>query len=147
MPFIAFFTTATLFLLFAIVFDFEALDYLKNNAYTYFEIDYFNDVYQNIAFSIYATIALFFLVSMLATLHTKPVLTQASYKEIIASFFIGIAVFIISPFKSNDVLLFTIAPLAIMATNHIELPQIKLKQELVLGVFILCSFFAFFSQL
>jgi hypothetical protein len=34
-----------------------------------------------------------------------------------------------------------------MATAHIELAQQKLKQELVLGIFILCSLFAFFSQL
>jgi hypothetical protein len=44
-------------------------------------------------------------------------------------------------------LIFTFAPLAIMATSHIEIAQEKLKQELVLGVLILCSLFTFFSQL
>jgi hypothetical protein len=54
---------------------------------------------------------------------------------------------LISSNKSNDLLLFTFAPLAIMATSHIEIVQLKLKQELVLFVFILCSLFAFFAQL
>jgi hypothetical protein len=34
-----------------------------------------------------------------------------------------------------------------MATAHIELPQLKLKQEMVLVVLIACSLFSFFSQL
>jgi hypothetical protein len=45
---------------------------------------------------------------------------------------------LVSSNKSNDLLIFTIAPLAIMATNHIEIPQIKLKQEMVLIVLIAC---------
>jgi hypothetical protein len=32
-----------------------------------------------------------------------------------------------------------------MATAHIELPQLKLKQEMVLVVLIACSLFSFFS--
>jgi hypothetical protein len=59
--------------------------------------------------------------------------------------FIGVLIFLVSSNKSNDLLIFTIAPLAIMATNHIEIPQIKLKQEMVLIVLIACSVFAFFS--
>ena len=46
-----------------------------------------------------------------------------------------------------DLLLFTIAPLAMITTAHIEMPQQKLNQELALGVLILCSLFCFFSQL
>jgi hypothetical protein len=97
--------------------------------------------------SIYATVALFFVISMFATLSSRLSITHASFKKIIASFFIGVVIFVVSSNKSNDLLIFTIAPLAIMATNHIEMPQLKLKQEMVLVVLIACSFFAFFSQL
>jgi hypothetical protein len=75
------------------------------------------------------------------------VLLNSSFKKVITAFFIGIVIFAISPNKSNDLLIFTIAPLSIMATSHIEMKQHQLKQELVLGVLILCSLFAFFSQL
>jgi hypothetical protein len=112
-----------------------------------FSIDYFTNNYQNAAFSIYATIALFFVISMFATLSNRPQILHVSFKKIVASFFIGIVIFLISSNKSNDLLMFTFAPLAIMATSHIEIVQLKLKQEIVLFVFILCSLFAFFSQL
>jgi len=74
-------------------------------------------------------------------------LLHSSFKKIIASFFIGIVIFAISSNKSNDLLIYTIAPLSIMATSHIEVKQLQLKQEMVLTVLILCSLFAFFSQL
>jgi hypothetical protein len=44
------------------------------------------------------------------------------FQKIIASFF-GVVIFLVSSNKSNDLLIFTIAPLAIMATNHIEMPR------------------------
>jgi hypothetical protein len=84
---------------------------------------------------------------MFLSLSNRPLLLHTSFKKIIASFFIGVIIFIISSNKSNDLLIFTFAPLAIMATSHIEIAQEKLKQELVLGVLILCSLFTFFSQL
>jgi hypothetical protein len=55
-------------------------------------------------------------------------------------------IFLVSSNKSNDLLIFTIAPLAIMATNHIEIPQIKLKQEMVLIVLIACLCLFLFSR-
>jgi hypothetical protein len=84
---------------------------------------------------------------MFGSLSTKPLLLHASYKKIIMSFFIGIVIFVISANKNNDLLIFTFAPLAMMATSHIENKQVQLKQEIVLGVLILCSLFTFFSQL
>jgi hypothetical protein len=84
---------------------------------------------------------------MLASLSNKPMLLHTSFKKIIASFFIGIIIFLISSHKSNDLLLFTFAPLAMMATSHIEIKQLQLKQEIVLFVIIVCSLVVFFSQL
>ena len=147
LPFIAFFTAGIIFMLYAAVFDVNILEYVTRSVTISFRIDYFTNNYQNAAFSIYATVALFFIVSMLATLSNKPQILHVSFKKIVASFFIGIVIFLISSNKSNDLLLFTFAPLAIMATSHIEIVQLKLKQEIVLSVFILCSLFAFFSQL
>ncbi|MFV8464304.1 DUF6427 family protein [Flavobacterium sp. LB1P62] len=147
LPFIAFFTATILFLLYATVFSVNVIEYITRSVTMDFSIDYFTNNYQNAAFSIYATIALFFVISMFATLSSRPQLLHVSFKKIVASFFIGIVIFLISSNKSNDLLLFTFAPLAVMATSHIEIVQLKLKQEIVLFVFILCSLFAFFSQL
>ncbi|MFV8345504.1 DUF6427 family protein [Flavobacterium sp. ZB4P13] len=147
LPFIAFFIVGILFMIYATVFDLNVIEYIINSVQINFEINYFTNNYQNGALSIYATIALFFLVSMFATLSNRPQLLHTSFKKIIASFFIGVVIFLISANKSNDLLLFTFAPLAMMATSHIEIPQEKLNQELVMYVLTACSLFAFFSQL
>ena len=147
LPFIAFFAVATLFILASVVFHFSVSEYVENSVSSSFEINYFTNNYQNGALSIYATISLFFVSSMAVTFSNRPQVLHASLKKVVASFFIGVLVFIISDNKSNDLLLFTVAPLSIMATSHIEIPQLKLKQEMVLFVLIACSFFAFFSQL
>jgi hypothetical protein len=72
---------------------------------------------------------------------------HSSYKKIISAFFIGVVIFVISPNKSNDLLVFTIAPLTMMATSHIEIAQVKWQKEVVLFVLIILGIFSFFSQL
>ena len=147
LPFIALFAVGIVFTFFSMHSNKNIIEIITTNATTNFEIDYFTNKYQNAAFSIYLTVALFFLVSMFSSLSNKPLLMQTSFKKIIASFCIGLFIFILSSQKSNDLLVFTFAPLAIMATSHIEIKQLKLKQEMVLVVLIICSFFAFFSQI
>ncbi len=147
LPFIAFFAVGIISMLFSVIFHKDVLRYINTNAITNFNIDYFTNNYQNITFSIYLTIALFFVISMFVSLPNRPLVLNSSYKKIIGSFFIGIVIFAVSSNKSNDLLVFTIAPLAMMATSHIEVKQLQLKQEMVLAVFILCSLFVFFSQL
>ena len=147
LPFIAFFVVGILSLLFSIIFYKDVNGFDVTNVKTNFNIDYFTNNYQNWAFAIYATIALFFVFSMFVTLSNRPQVLHSSFKKIIGSFFIGIVIFAISANKSNDLLLFTFAPLAMMTTSHIEIKQLKLKQEMVLFVLILCSLFTFFSQL
>ncbi|HJS00915.1 MAG TPA: DUF6427 family protein [Flavobacterium sp.] len=147
LPFIAFFAIAIVFALYSLIFNADVISYITNGVEIDLSIDYFTNNYQNAALSIYATVALFFLISIIMTLSSRPLLLHASFKKIIIGFFIGVIIFIISANKSNDLLVFTIAPLAMMATSHIEMPQLKLNQELTLGVVMLCSLFCFFSQL
>ena len=147
LPFIAFFAIAIIFMVYSLVFNSDAISYITNGIETNFSIDYFTNNYQNAALSIYATVAIFFVISMVMTLSSRPMQLHASFKKIIVAFLIGVLIFVISAHKSNDLLVFTIAPLAMMTTSHIEMPQLKLNQELALGVLILCSLFAFFSQL
>ena len=143
LPFIAFFIVGIIFALHATIFD-EALNL---NMQTSLKIDYFTNNYQNLALSIFTTVTLFFVVSIFLTLAHRPLILLTSYKTIISFLFIGVLIFVISPNKSNDLLLFTFAPLSIIASAHIEMKQEKLKQEIVLFVLIACSLFAFFSQL
>jgi hypothetical protein len=147
LPFIAFFVAVIISVFLSMLVYNNVFGFINTNVIMNFNIDYFTNKYQNIAFSIYVTTALFFVVSMFISLSNKPQVLHSSFKKIIGFFFIAVLIFVLSPNKSNDLLLFTIAPLSIMATSHIETKQPKLKQELVLFVLIACSLFAFFSQL
>jgi len=147
LPFIALFIVGIISIFLSMIFNVSIIEFINKSVKTNFEINYFTNNYQNGALSIYATVALFFVISMFATLSHRPLLLHTSFKKIIASFFIGVLIFVVSPNKNNDLLLFTFVPMAIMATSHIEVAQLKLKQEMVLFVLIVCSLFAFFSQL
>nr|WP_199001585.1 DUF6427 family protein [Flavobacterium sp. ASV13] len=147
LPFIALLAVSILFLLISLIFHIDIIVFFQQRAVIDFNIDYFKNNYENGALSIYVAVALFFVVSMLSTLSNRPQIVHSSYKKIVACFFIAAFVYIVSPDKSNDLLLFSIAPLTVMATGHVEYMQQKLNNEIVFYVLILCSLFTFFSQL
>ncbi|WDF63520.1 DUF6427 family protein [Flavobacterium sp. KACC 22763] len=147
LPFIALLGVTILFYMTSLILNFDALAFIQERAVIDFRIDYFKNNYENAALSIYTAVALFFVTSMLMTLSNRPQIVHSSYKKVVACFFIAVFVFIISPNKSNDLLLFSIAPLSIMATSHVEYMQQKLNNEIVYYTLIVCSLFTFFSQL
>ncbi|HEX8269292.1 MAG TPA: DUF6427 family protein [Flavobacterium sp.] len=147
LPFIAFFGVSLTFLLFALMFDEARIQYLYTNSQIDVSIDYFTNNFQNLALSLYATIALFFVVSLLMTLSNRPLMLHTSYHKIIMFFIVGVTIYVISPNKSNDLLLFTSAPLAMMATSHIEITHVNWQKEVILGIAIACGFLTFFTQL
>jgi Family of unknown function (DUF6427) len=146
-PFIALFTIATIYTMGILIFNVNIIEYCNAMAILDLNLDYFANNYQNAALSIFASVSLFFLISMFASLSKKPLVLHTSFKKIIAFFIIGILVYVVSDQKSNDLLLFTFAPLAIMACSHIEMAPIKLQKELVFWIFIIVSLVLFFCQL
>ena len=147
LPFVAFFTTAVIFVLAAIVFDATWLDYIVRQMQTNFELNYFTNNYQNAALSFYVVIAVYFVFSMMFSLTNRPLILQASYKKMMFAFLIGAIVFVLSPEKDNSLLLFTFLPLSVMGTNTIEYSQSKMYQEIVLVLLLIGSFCIFFMQL
>ena len=147
LPFIGFVAVAILFAFFTSIFGINTVEYLHKSTQVSWALDYFTNPNQNLAFSIYVSVALFFVFSMFITLSHRLSMTQTSYKKMVASFFIGAVVLILSANKSSDFLVFTIAPLAILASAHVEFSQTRFKQEMVFGLVVLCSLFSFLSQL
>lgn len=127
LPFIAFLAVAIIFYMVSLMFHIDAIKFFQERAVVDFRIDYFKNNYENGALSIYAAAVVFFLFSMLTTLSNRPQIVHTSYKKVVACFFIAVFVFLISPNKSNDLLLFSIAPLSIMAASHVEYMQRKTK--------------------
>lgn len=147
LPFVALLAVAILFYMTTLIFNIDIVSFFQERASIDFRINYFKNNAENAALSIYTAVALFFVTSMLMTISNRPQIVHSSYKKIVAYFFIAVFVFIISPDKSNDLLLFSIAPLAIMATAHVEYMQQKLNNEIVYYTLIVCSLILFFSQL
>lgn len=146
-PFVSFFLVAIIFTMTLLFFKIDLHSYLIENTKYDLSIDYFTSIYQNIAFSIFITIIFFFIASLFLYQNNRSSLLKSSLQKTCIAFFIGLFVFVISPNKSNDVLIFTVAPLSILATCHIEMKQKKLNQEMIVSVLILCSLFTFFSQI
>lgn len=147
LPIVALFTTAVFFVFYALLIDTSLIAAYLNTIQVNFEIDYFTNTYQNLALSVFTVFVVFFVFSAVVSLTSKPLNLQASYKKMVFAFLIGTAIFILSPNKSSDILIFTFLPLAVMATNSIEYSQSNLRNELVLGSCIVASFLCFFSQL
>ncbi|KOP37315.1 hypothetical protein DBB36_20300 [Flavobacterium sp. WLB] len=147
LPFIALLAVSIVFYMVSLMFHIDAVKFVQERAMVDFRIDYFKNNYENGALSIYAAVVVFFVFSMLTTLSNRPQIVHTSYKKVVACFFIAVLVFLISPDKTNDLLLFSIAPLSMMAASHVEYMQQKLNNEIVFYVLILCSLFTFFSQL
>ena len=147
LPFVAFFATAVIFMFSALAFDKTWIAHIINQTQTNFELDYFTNNYQNIALSFFVVIGLYFLLSLVLSLTNKPLILQASYKKMIFGFLIGVTIFLISPDKNSEMLLFTFMPLSIMCTTNIEYSQSKMYQEIVLFLLILGCSFSYLSQL
>lgn len=147
LPFVAFFATVIIFLFSSLAFDKTWITHIINQTQTNFQLDYFTNNYQNIALSFFVVIALYFLLSLVFSLPNKPLILQASYKKMIFGLLIGLTVFLISPDKNNEMLVFTFMPLSVMCNTNIEYSQSKMYQEIVLLLLITGCLFSFFSQL
>lgn len=147
LPFIAFFSVGVITLMYALIFDKSLINTVIDSATIDFNFNYFTNNYQNFALSLYMVTAIFFFATQSLTLPNKPLNMQSSYKKIIVSFIIGAIVFLISAEKNNSMLIFTFAPVAIMATNHVESMQVNWLKETFVYVIFGCSLLTFFSQL
>lgn len=146
-PFVSLFTTIVISLLLSLVLNQNTTQYTATIGLFDLRLDYFKNNYENLAISMFSVVAVFFLFSKMIALTNRPLVLQASYKKIIFSFIIGVVIYMISPNKSNDVLVFTFFPLAVMATNNIEYSKNKINQELALGLTIILAVCSFFLQL
>lgn len=134
-PFIALLSAGTIFVLCSLLFEPLWIERLWDGAYVDTSFEYFRDNRENLALSLYAAVSVLFFFAMLFSLGSKPLILHSSYKKILFSFVVGVAVFVLSPAKGNALLSFTYMPLAIMATSYIEgLSSQWAKEGFSLGV-------------
>ncbi|MGH2665300.1 DUF6427 family protein [Flavobacterium sp.] len=146
-PFIAFFAIIIITVLFSLIFDPEFIRNYINHIAIDFDLKYIENIFQNIALTIYIITALVAFVTMLLILTNKSLNLQSSYKKIIFAFVIGLVIFFISPDKDNSYLIFTFVPVSIMLTNYLETIDKYWIKESILGIIIIASFITYILQL
>lgn len=146
-PFFAGFALTNVFVFCSMIFKKDWINIYLQSMSSNTSINYFQNNNQNIAFSIFIVLAFVLVPSALFSINAKPLNMQATYKKILISFFIGAIVFLLSPNKSNEFLIFTFFPIAVMGTNFVEYSHNKINQELLIFGMISTALYNFFIQL
>lgn len=141
-PVIAFFCVSIFLEIYLVLENISYYEWFWDKCRVSFDFMYFENQYQNISLAVFVPIALLFFVSQALTISSKPYNMQGTYKKIILSFLIGIAIYIVSADKNNGTLLFTFFPLSVLGANYIEsIPQRWRREAVVYSVFGLGVFF------
>jgi len=146
-PFIAFLAVAVLYLMIGLMVGHQFFNHILEEVTPGFDFTYFENVYQNIALALYASIVVLFVWPYTIGLSSKPLNLQASHKKVLFSFLAGVGIYILSAGKNNSFLAFTFAPLAIMGANFIEAQDNKWIREAALMGVMAIAIVIFFMQL
>ncbi len=146
-PFVALFTVTILFYTYSLLAHIDIVEYWKNKYAVGFNFDYFDNVYQNICISLFATISVFFIANQLMQLKKIKPNQLNLYKNIVLCFIIGVVIFVLAPEKSNGLLVFTFFPLSIIGGNFIKNTKSAWIKETVLSMILILSLILFLLKL
>lgn len=146
-PFIAFFAVLVLFILAVLLIDRNLLGFVADKIQISFDFTYFENTFQNIALAFFSSVAVLFFATQVLALQNRPLNMQSSYKKILFTFLLGVAVYVLSASKNNSFLMVTFFPLSVLGTNFLEGLDNKWVKESVLGGLVLISLIIFFGQL
>jgi hypothetical protein len=146
LPFVSFFCVWILYIATSLVlYD----NYSINK--TVYQVDFnffdFKDVYQNMALSLFVSISVLFFASQTIDYQNKPLNMQSSYKQVYFAFLLALGIYVFSANKSNDLLIYTFAPLSILGANMFEKMENSIYKEVSLYLLLGVGFFFFFAQL
>jgi len=146
-PFIAFFAVLVLFVMAILIVDRDLLAFVAGKMQISFDFTYFENVFQNIALAFFSSVAVLFFTTQVLALPNRPLNMQASYKKILFTFLLGVAVYVLSATKNNSFLIITFFPLSVLGTNFLEGLDNKWLKESVLGGLVLITLIIYFGQL
>lgn len=146
-PFIAFFTVVIIMTMFCLAFYPTFLQEYSKQIVVDFDVQYFENVFENIAIAIYVLVAVIAFFSMLFILPKKLSNLHSAYRKIMFSFLIGLGIYFISPNKENSFLIYTFVPVAIMLTNYIETIEKYWIKEVLVGIIASASLVTYILQI
>lgn len=146
LPFISFLCVWVLYIATSLLmFD----NYSINKAVFHVSFNFFDfkNVYQNMALALFVSIAVLFFASQTIDYQNKPLNMQSSYKQVYFAFLLAVGIYVFSTNKSNDLLIYTFAPLAILGANMFEKMKNSIYKEVSLYLMLGVGLFFFFVQL
>lgn len=107
----------------------------------------FKNCYENMTLAAFVSISVLFFASQTIDYQNKPLNMQSSYKQIYFAFILSIGIYVFSANKSNDLLLYSFAPLSILGANMFEKMENSIYKEVSLYLLLGVGLFFFFVQL
>ncbi len=146
LPFISFLCVWVLYIAISLLM-FDSYSINKAVFHVSFNFFDFKNVYQNMALALFVSIAVLFFASQTIDYQNKPLNMQSSYKQVYFAFLLALGIYILSTNKSNDLLIYTFAPLAILGANMFEKMKNSIYKEVSLYLMLAVGLFFFFVQL
>jgi Family of unknown function (DUF6427) len=146
LPFVSFMCVWLLYIFFNLIFydTYQVEKSLFSVDFTFFNNQ---NLYQNMAFSVYVSISVLFFASQIIQYPNKPLNMQSSYKQVYFSFILAMAIYVFSANKTNDLLIYSFAPLSILGANMFEKMEDTIYKEVSLWLLFLIGLFFFIMQL
>jgi len=140
-PFLGFFAVLILFVLYALVFDFEVLDTIQDKMIVDFDLDYIIGLFYSIPTAALLSFLFIVLVFQVMVVSSYLAIMQNTIKIIIAMLVIGVFVYLLSSEKHDGLWLYCFTPLAIMGSNFISaIKKNWIKEGVVIVLLLLCVY-------
>lgn len=145
-PYIAFGTCAVAFIFFSVLFEPQLINKFWNKRFTNLTFDYFINSFQNLSISFYASLAALFIANLAIKYSRKPLNSHPHYKILVLTIVLGILFYVFSTNKNNGLLVFTFAPMSILAANFFDTSETKWIKESTAIIIVLVSIICFYGQ-
>jgi H+/Cl- antiporter ClcA len=146
LPFVSFFCVWILYIATSLIL-YDNYSINKNVFEVSFNFFDFKNSYENMTLAAFVSISVLFFASQTIDYQNKPLNMQSSYKQIYFAFILSIGIYVFSANKSNDLLLYSFAPLSILGANMFEKMENSIYKEVSLYLLLGVGLFFFFIQL
>lgn len=145
-PYIALGACSITFIFFSVLFRPQLINTFWNNKVINLNFDYFTNSFQNLSISFYASLTALFIANLAIKYSRKPLNSHPHYKILLLTVMLGILFYVFSPNKNNGLLVFTFAPMSILAANFFDTSETKWIKESTAIIIVLVSIICFYGQ-
>ena len=143
LPIIALLAMVILTVFFQMVTGFPLFSSVLEKAYISFDFNYFENKMQSISVVIYLFVFVLFIIPILTSFGKRTSQVQNSMKKVILAWLISFIIYLISPEKTNGLMIFSIFPMTIFAASYMEYAKKDWFREVMGLIIVLCGILIF----